>query len=110
MNAIALHFAAQSEIRKLPKKHREIYEYVVSYEESLADRAASEEEFKVLLLSREPYEAAAKTFNLSGAKIVEIVNSQERHIQSKVQERMAKVKWHRLAPTSQASHTFLLTL
>lgn len=112
MNEIALHFAAQSEIRKLPERQREIYTFVVNYEESLADRATTEEEFKVLLLSREPYEAAAQKFNIPGATIVEIVNFCERHIQMNVSKRMKQVSWYRLEQpiTSQPSHSFILTL
>lgn len=110
MNEIALHFAAQSEIRKLPERQREIYEFVITYEESLADLATTEEEFKVLLLSREPYEAAAQKFHMSGASIVNTVNSCERKIQANVNERMKRVGWYRLEPSSQAHHSYLLTL
>lgn len=109
MNEIALHFAAQAEIQKLPEKQREIYEYVVNYEESLADRAATEEEFKVLLLSREPYEAAAQLFRMTGLEIVEIVNHCERQIQTNVSERMKRVGWFKLEQGT-ATHSFLLTL
>lgn len=112
MNEIALHLAAQSEIKKIPTEDREIYEFVVAYEEQLADRASTEEEFQVLLLSREPYEAAAVEFARSGPEIVAIVNHWERHIQSKVSERMKHMGWYRLhqAPTQAPSMSFILTL
>ena len=55
----------RSEVKKLSKEQRSLYQFVIKIEDSLAQSANTEDHFLSLLVKYSPYELASRHFGLS---------------------------------------------
>lgn len=93
MNEQLMEFLRRSEVAKLPKEKRRIYQFIVEKEDSLAEEAVTVEEFKNLIVKSSPIDSAVAHFHLPYETIVNLLMEIEAELDKKIYIRSKQVKW-----------------
>ncbi|MFJ5770263.1 hypothetical protein [Psychrobacillus sp. NPDC093180] len=93
MNERLVEFLFRSEVAKLPDDKRELYQFIVNIEDSLAEKAENAEEFCQLLIKYSPVNLAASRFNLSYDKVVQRIEAIDAELHEKIETRCQRVEW-----------------
>ncbi|WNS78254.1 hypothetical protein RRU94_07280 [Domibacillus sp. DTU_2020_1001157_1_SI_ALB_TIR_016] len=80
-------------VRSLPEEKRELYEYIVKMEDTLAQRAATSEHFISLLIEHAPHKKAAAHFDCSYGEILKRMREIEEELDDQLHTRLSKAKW-----------------
>lgn len=93
MNERLMDFLLKSEIARLPEEKRKLYQFVTEAEDSLAEKAATVDEFYSLVLADSPVNAAMNYFQWSYDRVVGTLMAVEEELDQKIKQRSKRVKW-----------------
>jgi hypothetical protein len=93
MNGNLMEIVAREIVHSLPKRKRDLYQYVVQLEDELAQQAASSEEFMSLLIQNAPHQQAADHFQLSYGQFMAEMRGIEKEIQQQLDSVLGQIKW-----------------
>ncbi|WP_422124540.1 hypothetical protein DHX103_06890 [Planococcus sp. X10-3] len=93
MNERLMDFLLKSEIARLPEEERKLYQFVTEAEDSLAEKAATVDEFYSLVLADSPVNAAMNYFQWPYDKVVAMLMDVEVELDWKIKQRNKRVKW-----------------
>lgn len=93
MNERLMDFLMKSELARLPEEKRKLYQFVTEAEDSLAEQAASVDEFYSLVLADSPVNAAMNYFQWSYDQVVEVLMDVEEELDRRIKQRSNRVKW-----------------
>lgn len=80
-------------VKQLPRKKKNIYQYIIDIEESLAKQAKTKKEFLSLLSTQLPHQQAASHFNMSLVEVVQIMQEIEDDLSKMLDSKGKKYKW-----------------
>lgn len=93
MNERLMDFLLKSEIARLPEEKRKLYQFVTEAEDSLAEKAATVDEFYNLVLGDSPVNSAMNYFQWSYDKVVAMLMDVEEELDHRIKQRSNRVKW-----------------
>ncbi len=93
VNPILIKFFHRSAVLKLPRKLREIYQFVESKEEHLEEISINEEQFMNLMIGRSPLKEAADQFSLELSAVKEIMDEAQDEIDRLIKAKCNHMKW-----------------
>lgn len=102
MNSHLMEIFSREIVKSLPPKQKEIYEFVVSLEEELAQKASTSEEFMALLVKHSPHRQAAAHFNLSFGQLIMTMHEIEDTINRQLETKLKHVTWVELTDSVRA--------
>lgn len=93
MNERLMDFLLKSEVARLPEEKRKLYQFVTEAEDSLAEQAATVDEFYSLVLADSPVNSAMNYFQLPYDKVVAMLMDVEEELDRRIKKRSNRVKW-----------------
>lgn len=93
MNERLVEFLWKSEVSRLTDEKRKLYEFIIEAEDTLAEKAATVDEFFRLALVDSPINAAMNHFQLPYNQVVSLLMDIEEELNIKIERRSKKVKW-----------------
>ncbi|WP_167578612.1 hypothetical protein [Jeotgalibacillus proteolyticus] len=84
---------AREIVESLPELKRNLYQYIVNVEDSLAARSATSEQFMALLVKTAPHQQAAEHFGLSCEKVIMLMRQIEKDIDDQLNDKIKKARW-----------------
>ncbi|MDG5471975.1 hypothetical protein P6709_09455 [Jeotgalibacillus sp. ET6] len=93
MNQHLMEIMARQIIGELPEDERQLYEYIIEMEDSLAAQSSTSDQFMTLLVKHSPHQQASDRFGLSFEKTMVKMKQIEMKIDDQLEEKMKRVKW-----------------
>ena len=78
---------------KLADEKRQVYQFIVTEEDLLAEKAETADQLLQLLTKNSPYRLAARHFNMSFEEVTRFMQEIEAEINERIEARCKKVKW-----------------
>lgn len=85
MNDRLLASLLRSEVRKLSKEKKSLYQFIIEIEDCLAESADTMHHFMSLLVEYSPYELAGRYFDIPVKKVVRLMGDIEIELAKKVE-------------------------
>lgn len=93
MNDRLIEILLKNIVADLPEEKRQLYEYMVQFEDELAQQSETTEQFLSLLVQVTPHQKAAKHFNRSYGETMKLMQEIENEIDMKLRLKMKSKKW-----------------
>ncbi|MGD7044709.1 hypothetical protein [Jeotgalibacillus proteolyticus] len=93
MNQHLMEILARQIISELPEDERQLYEYIIEMEDSLAAQSSTSDQFMTLLVKHSPHQQAADRFGLSFEKTMMKMKQIEMKIDDQLDRRLKRVQW-----------------
>ena len=93
MNEHLMEILARQIVTSLPEQKRQVYDFIVNLEDSLASQSQTSDQFMSLLVKHAPHRQAAKHFQTTSETIMGMMREIEIEIDHRLKEQLQTVQW-----------------